>query len=219
MERFKSCLTAMFERDGKGVAFMETAIHAGLKSDEAGTSQRVSKHHTVMDVIPFEQGLQSEISMFFYQVPSTSPSLLSSLPHLWQAFQTSGEEWSTHKTRILTINNHQQPLHKVVPSRFPYISVEWSVEGKSQQEASREGVAHVVEDSSHFTNHFCLDVIAGALDIDPFILRKLSSNKKHVAGGGDPQQQQEDERKEREHVESFRRVWSTYDWTQYAEEE
>jgi hypothetical protein len=97
--------------------------------------------------------------------------------------------------------------------------VEWSVEGKSQD---REGVAHVVEDSSHFTNHFCLDVIAGALDIDPFILRKLSSSKRQGGGAGDGGAgvgNQEDERKEREHVESFRRVWSTYDWTQYAEEE
>jgi hypothetical protein len=81
LERFKSCLTAMFEREGKGVAFMETAIHAGLKSDEAaGSTQRVSKHHTVLDVIPFEQGLQSEISMFFYQVPPNLPLLSLSLP-------------------------------------------------------------------------------------------------------------------------------------------
>lgn len=73
LERFKSCLIAMFERDGKGVAFMETAIHAGLKTDEISGTQRISKHHTVVDVIPFEQGMQGEISMFFYQVRSLLP--------------------------------------------------------------------------------------------------------------------------------------------------
>jgi hypothetical protein len=73
LERFKASLSAMFARDGKGVAFMETAIHAGLKSDDGtagggGSYQRISKHHTTIDVIPFEQGMQSEISMFFRQV-------------------------------------------------------------------------------------------------------------------------------------------------------
>ena len=95
------------------------------------------------------------------------------------------------------------------------------MEGKNQSETSREGVAHVVEDSSHFNNHFCLDVIAGALDIDPFILRKLTNNKRQGSDGsatGSQQQQQEDEKKEREHVDSFRSVWSAYDWTQYVEE-
>jgi hypothetical protein len=114
----------------------------------------------------------------------------------------------------------------VVPSRFPYISVEWSLEGRggssgSEGISNREGVAHVVEDSTYFTNHFCLDVIAGALDIDPFILRKISNQKRKSQGGGGGGQGNEssgdDEVKERASVDSFRRVWSAYDWTQSLE--
>lgn len=86
----------------------------------------------------------------------------------------------------------------------------------NNQEHLREGIAHVVEDSSYFTNHFCLDVIAGALDIDPFILRKLSNTKKS-SNNDSIAISQDDERKERENVEKFRQSWSSYDWTQYLE--
>ncbi len=69
IEQFKCHLSSMFEQDGKGVVFMETAIHAGIgNSDESGASTRISKHHTVIDVVPFESGMQGEISMFFHQV-------------------------------------------------------------------------------------------------------------------------------------------------------
>jgi hypothetical protein len=81
----------------------------------------------------------------------------------------------------------------------------------------REGVAHVVEDSSYFTNHFCLDVIAGALDIDPFILRKISNQKRKPQGGQGTESSGDEEVKERASVDSFRRAWSSYDWTQYLE--
>ena len=67
LERFKSCLVNMFAQQGQGVAFLETAIHGGGGREEGGGG-RVSKHHAVIDVIPFEKGMDGEIEMFFRQV-------------------------------------------------------------------------------------------------------------------------------------------------------
>lgn len=64
LERFKSCLVNMFEQTGQGVAFMETALHSG----GGDTGGRISKYHTVIDVIPFEDGMDADIQMFFKQV-------------------------------------------------------------------------------------------------------------------------------------------------------
>jgi hypothetical protein len=69
--RFQDCIARMFERQGKGVIFMETALHSGVSSDEGSSStRRISKHHTVIDVLPFEDGMQGELEMFFKQVYS-----------------------------------------------------------------------------------------------------------------------------------------------------
>jgi hypothetical protein len=113
LERFKSCLSVMFARDGRGVAFMETAIHAGLKSDDgtaggSGSYQRVSKHHTIIDVIPFEQGMQSEISMFFRQVPP----LLSFSSHSLYHRHFNPLEKSGRLTRLASSRSTSSILYK-----------------------------------------------------------------------------------------------------------
>lgn len=66
LERFKSCLVGMFEQTGQGVAFLETALHSGGAGSDEGA--RISKYHTVVDVIPFEAGMEADIEMFFKQV-------------------------------------------------------------------------------------------------------------------------------------------------------
>jgi hypothetical protein len=74
LDRFKSCLVSMFEHTGQGVAFMETALHAGGAGGEGG---RISRYHTVIDVIPFEDGMEADIEMFFKQVCRAAVVLLS----------------------------------------------------------------------------------------------------------------------------------------------
>jgi hypothetical protein len=53
---------------------METALHAGGAGGEGG---RISRYHTVIDVIPFEEGMEADIEMFFKQVCRTAVVLLS----------------------------------------------------------------------------------------------------------------------------------------------
>ena len=132
---------------------------------------------------------------------------------------SAGEEWSTHK-KLVSINA-RNTLQKSVPARFPYICAEWTSSlsgGKSGEGAGEggglQGLAHLVEDSQKYKNSFCVDVIAGALDVDPFVLRRMSR------GGGDGSQTSsartaEEESKERCAVRSFKTTWASYDWTQY----
>jgi diadenosine tetraphosphate (Ap4A) HIT family hydrolase len=56
IERFQSCLRRMYEKQGKGVLFIETAVHFH------------SRPHALIDVIPIERGMEDEASMFFKEV-------------------------------------------------------------------------------------------------------------------------------------------------------
>jgi diadenosine tetraphosphate (Ap4A) HIT family hydrolase len=60
IERFQSCLRRMYEKQGKGVLFIETAVHFH------------SRPHALIDVIPIERGMEDEASMFFKEVSSVS---------------------------------------------------------------------------------------------------------------------------------------------------
>ena len=199
LDRFKSCLAIMFERLGQGVVFMETAIHSNTGSNETttmgmGENQRISKYHTTIDILPFELGLENDIYMSFYQ-----------------SFQTSGEEYSTHQKQIFQINPKKK-LQKLIPSRFPYISVEWSTQSKETKDLQIEGIAHVIEDKQYFSNNYCVDVLSSVLDIDPFLLRKLKNKNNNQNSSNN---NQNNELIERENVEKFRNSWSLYDWTEY----
>jgi diadenosine tetraphosphate (Ap4A) HIT family hydrolase len=56
IERFQSCLRRMYETLGKGVLFLESAVHFS------------SRPHAHIDVIPIERGMEPEASMFFKEV-------------------------------------------------------------------------------------------------------------------------------------------------------
>jgi diadenosine tetraphosphate (Ap4A) HIT family hydrolase len=56
IERYQSCLRRMFEKQGKGVLFVETAVHFH------------GRPHAHIDVIPVERGMEDEASMFFKEV-------------------------------------------------------------------------------------------------------------------------------------------------------
>lgn len=128
---------------------------------------------------------------------------------------SAGEEWNTHK-KLITINA-RNPLRKAVPSRFPYITAEWTMSSKNGANTEDvmgrlQGFAHLVEDSQKYKNSFCLDVIAGALDVDPFILRRMARGD---SGPASAARVAEEERSERETVKAFKNAWSSFDWTQY----
>lgn len=211
LERFKLCLAIMFDRLGQGVVFMETAIHSNVSSNNNNNdsssaytttmneNQRISKYHTMIDIIPFESGLENDIYMSFYQ-----------------SFQTSGEEYSTHQKQIFQLNSTNKKLQKLIPYRFPYISVEWSTKSKETNDIQIEGIAHAIEEKQYYSNNYCIDVLSGVLDIDPFILRKLK-NRNNNNNNSNQNNNSNDELIEKENVEKFRKNWSLYDWTEYTE--
>ena len=123
----------------------------------------------------------------------------------------AGEEWNTHK-KLISINA-RNPLRKAVPARFAYITAEWTSNSKgSDSGGNLQGFAHLVEDKQKYKNSFCIDVIAGALDVDPFILRKMSRGESESTS---LERISEDENRERDAVKAFKSSWSSYDWTQY----
>lgn len=79
----------------------------------------------------------------------------------YQAFNSSDEEWSTHKKMIdLT---PKRPLAHAVPGHWEYLAVEWGSGSDGQTDVI--GAAHAVENASKIAPDFCLDVVAGMLDV------------------------------------------------------
>jgi hypothetical protein len=78
-----------------------------------------------------------------------------------QAFNSSDEEWSTHKKMIdLTL---KRPLAHAVPGHWEYLAVEWGSGSDGQTDVI--GAAHAVENATKIAPDFCLDVVAGMLDV------------------------------------------------------
>jgi hypothetical protein len=197
LERFKCCLQRMFERMGKGVVFTETATRSGA-----------SRHHTSVDVLPVDRGAEGEVHMSFKQ-----------------AFRDSGDAYSTHKRRIIPTNSTSKTFHSCVPSHFPYMLVEWgdvSVVkteeggGEMQGNGGQVGLVYILdaaisindseldkEDTGDFGTAFCLDVMAGVLEIDQLERRLMRQGGRGAQGG------------EREDLQRFREEWSVFDWTAY----
>ena len=198
LERFKSCLQRMYERMGKGVVFMETATRSGI-----------NKHHTTVDVVPVPKGSEGEVHMSFKQ-----------------AFRDSGDAFSTHKRRIISTNSISKPFHSCVPAHFPYLVVEWpdmiavqTDEGKTDMQSSggQTGLLYILdaaisindseldkEDTGDFNTSFCLDVMAGVLEIDQLERRMMRQRGGQVGVST-----------ERSDVDRFREEWTVFDWTSY----
>jgi hypothetical protein len=71
VQRYKSCLYRMFEREGQAVLFLETALRFGKKP------------HAFIDVVPIPLGYEGETRMCFKE-----------------AFSTGDVEWAQHKKVI-----------------------------------------------------------------------------------------------------------------------
>jgi diadenosine tetraphosphate (Ap4A) HIT family hydrolase len=229
IERFQSCLRRMYEAQGKGVLFIETAVHFH------------SRPHALIDVIPIERGMEDEASMFFKEVSSAlcfccrqtlglcvlfcpcqrsrplRMILLMTMIHLHipqpdvQAFFSCDEEWAQHK-KIIDLSR-ARPLKRAVPTHFQYMAAEWGdPDGGSKDKggmAPYGGIAHPVESEHTIDTNFCLDVVAGMLDLEPLRMRR-AVNKGRPAGEATAL----GTRMEKVVVD-FKAEWSAFDWTQY----
>lgn len=185
IERFQSCLRRMYEIQGKGVLFLETAVHFH------------SRPHAHIDVIPIERGMEAETNMFFKE-----------------AFFSCDEEWAQHR-KVIELSS-AKPLQRAVPAHFQYLAAEWGdptaatdSTGSGSTMAPYGGIVHPVESEHTIDTNFCLDVVAGLLELEPLRMRRGAGGKRtsHTGtaqGVGVSQA-----------VSSFKQVWSTYDWTQY----
>jgi hypothetical protein len=68
------------------------------------------------------------------------------------------------------------------------------------------GAAHAVENEDAVNRDFCLDVVAGLLDVDPQRMRgkRTNNNSPEVL---------DREKKDRD---EFVRLWEPFDWTKYV---
>ena len=147
-----------------------------------------------------------------------------------QAFLSCDEEWAQHR-KIIELSA-SKPLRRAVPSHFQYLSAEWGDPnstteksficskgsssssgggvGSLQGMAPYGGIVHPVESEHKIDTNFCLDVVAGLLDVEPMRMRRSShknaqnTNVCTASGVGIDKA-----------VADFKADWSTFDWTQY----
>jgi len=239
IERFQSCLRRMYETQGKSVLFLETAVHFH------------SRPHAHIEVVPVEQGMEAEASMFFKEVnfrcccsvvrlrlshfkifrwrmlqsrlTRISPLLLPT-----QAFFSCDEEWAQHR-KIIELSS-AKPLKRAVPGHFQYLSAEWgdpAASGAKDKNSSKDktkspaaapygGIVHPVESEGTIDTNFCLDVVAGLLDLEPLRMRRAAGG-----GGGGRGRPQEGAAgtisgvRVEKAVVDFKKAWDRFDWTQY----
>lgn len=65
------------------------------------------------------------------------------------------------------------------------------------------GLVHAVESAEDITGAFCLDVVAGVLDVEPLKMRGREVSQGGAEGN-------------RKYLAEVKEKWSTYDWTQYV---
>lgn len=108
---------------------------------------------------------------------------------LVQAFTSCDEEWAQHR-KIINVTA-KRPLHHAIPKHFEYLSCLWQCsssgssinKSSSYTKISRQGsiavdddeivgIVHPIESSASMDKDFCLDVVAGMLDLDPIRIRR-----------------------------------------------
>ena len=98
---------------------------------------------------------------------STKPFPLLYAPKLFftcvwfQAFNSSDDEWSVHK-KLIDLTT-KRPLSSAVPKHWEYLAAEWG--SGTEGDSAVIGAAHAVENESKIKPDFCLDVVAGMLDV------------------------------------------------------
>jgi hypothetical protein len=89
----------------------------------------------------------------------------------------------------------------------------------SNSMAAYGGIVHPVESENAIDTNFCLDVVAGLMDLEPMRMRRgANRNNKHSHHHQNQQQQNAAMASGVpvvDAVKAFKTNWSTYDWTQY----
>lgn len=100
-----------------------------------------------------------------------------------------------------------------MPTHFQYMAAEWGdPEGGAKGTnamAPYGGIAHPVESEHTIDTNFCLDVVAGMLDLEPLRMRR-AVNKGRPAGEATALGARVEKV-----VADFKAEWSVFDWTQY----
>lgn len=118
-------------------------------------------------------------------------------------------------------------MKRAVPGHFQYLSAEWgdpSASAAKDKKASKDktpaaapygGIVHPVESEGTIDTNFCLDVVAGLLDLEPLRMRRAAG------GGGGKGRPQEGAAgtisgvRVEKAVADFKKTWDRFDWTQY----
>jgi Protein similar to CwfJ C-terminus 2/Protein similar to CwfJ C-terminus 1 len=162
----------------------------------------LSKVFPANDLIYFETVLPSHLSdktSFVWQTKLEAVAVprraASEAPMVFrQALTEQADETHGVHQKLLTITA-AQPVHRVVPARYPYFYVQWS---SKVSESTPTGYAQLIESSS-FPRDFGLDTIAGMLREDELVRFRR-------------RRCQNDDR-DRQVILQFLTKWKPHDWT------
>lgn len=229
-----------------GVVFLETATNV----DGAGGGG--GKKHAVIDCVPVAREEELEVGMYFKEAFTSCDeewgqqskkcielSALRGLANVVPAqFSYLVVEWGNAPDKAAEAERLQDVSSAVKGggTRHSSSSSSSSKKGGAGAGSSAEdgglsygGYVHVIENDSSIDSNFCLDVLAGVLDVDTIRLRKAAvshqaklqsnaSNRNRGGGDGGGQRREQAERTARlkERVADFKKEFDIYDWTVYC---
>ncbi|KAI5475283.1 cell cycle control protein, Cwf19 [Pseudohyphozyma bogoriensis] len=182
IKNFMKTLMQMFAEEDKGVFFFESCI--SLKN----------QRHTWIEAIPVSFDLFDELPAYFAE-----------------AIDTSEQEWSQHKKRIVFSSN--RPFRRSLVPNLPYFAVQWDYKGEKGYGHVIEGVDDAPErdadgdelrgemgekGAGEFPRWFAQEIIGNVLELEPRRWRK----PKRL-----------DYRQNKDRVAQFMAKYAKYDWT------
>jgi Protein similar to CwfJ C-terminus 2/Protein similar to CwfJ C-terminus 1 len=176
IEQFQASLSQVFP--ASDLIYFETVLPSHLSDKTSFVWQ------TKLEAVAVPRRAASEAPMVFRQALTE------------QADETHG----VHQ-KLLTITA-AQPVHRVVPARYPYFYVQWS--STKVSESTPTGYAQLIESFS-FPRDFGLDTIAGMLREDELVRFRR-------------RRCQNDER-DRQEILQFLTKWKPHDWTLTLDED
>ncbi len=113
----------------------------------------------------------------------------------------------THK-KIISTNSITKPIYRSLPSKLPYIAVEWT--STSNNGDSLDGYAHVIQHddkrmhTSDMNTDFCYDIMSSVFEEDNMRSRRKRNVNTEV--------------KDRAYAAKFKSEFETFDWTSYLDD-
>ncbi|KAI1278100.1 CWF19-like protein 2 [Halotydeus destructor] len=128
IQEIKVALERMLETEKKSIVFMENY------------RKRITRSvHMIIECIPVESELMSEVKMYFKKEISEC-----------------GSEWSTNK-KLIDIDGRS--VTRCLPKGLAYF---WVTLG-----SGNTGYGHVIEDEERFPSYFGLEIVGGVIDAEP----------------------------------------------------